>query len=232
MIIINLLPPEMRKKHGNTNPVIYLLAACYFAALIPAGTWAWLKYDRLPHAKAVLEEANADLEMRTAAAAKVEALEAQIAEFQAHRDMIVGLLARKIFWARTIDDFANHLDGPGGMPWKGFEVCCTELNILPSSGGSVGKAKDALVTSGVRGRYKLVGVEADKAGDYVRDFLIGTESTKFWSVNGFVGKPELSYRGDTPDWKKGIERVTVEFTLDWSRTKRIASSAKPATGGM
>ena len=232
MIIINLLPPEMRKKHGDTNPLVYAIVACYIAAFIPVGTWAWLKYDRMPHANQVLADTNTDLEQRTAAAAEVEALEAQIAEFQAHRDMIVGLLARKIFWAHTVDDFANHLDGPGGVPWKGFEVCCTELTILPSVGGSVGRGKDDLVTAGVRGRYKLVGVEADKAGDYVRDFFIGTEAAKFWNVNGFVGKPELTYRGDTPEWKKGIERVAVEFTLDWSRTKRIASTVKPAKGGM
>lgn len=237
MILINLLPPEMRKKHGDTNPLVYAIAACYIAALIPVGTWAWLKYDRMPHAAQVLEETNADLEQKTAMAAQVEALEAEITEFQTHRDMIVGLLARKIFWAHTIDDFANHLDGPGGVPWKGFEVCCTELTIQPMSAtGAVAgaaRAKDEAVSAGVRGRYKLVGVEADKAGDYVRDFFIGTEASKYWQQNGFIGKPELTYRGDTPDWKKNIDRVTVEFALDWTRTKRIASATpKPAAGGM
>ena len=239
MILINLLPPEMRKKHGDTNPLVYAIAACYIAALIPVGTWAWLKYDRMPHAAQVLEETNADLAQKTAMAAEVEALEGQIAEFSAHRDMIVGLLARKIFWAHTIDDFANHLDGPGGTPWKGFEVCCTELTIQPMGGaglvGGSGRAKDESVSAGVRGRYKLVGAEADKAGDYVRDFFTVSETSKFWLQNGFVGKPELSYRGDTPDWKKNIDRVTVEFALDWTRTKRIASATtKPAAaaGGM
>ena len=233
MILINLLPPEMRKKHGDTNPMVYAIAACYIAAMIPVGTWAWLKYDRMPHAAQVLEEANADLEAKSALAAQVEVLEGQIAEYQSHRDMIVGLLARKIFWARTIDDFANHLGGPGGTPWQGFEVSCTELTILPPTGGTVGRSKDEVVSAGVRGRYKLVGVEADKAGDYVRDFFTGTEAAKFWNANGFINKPELTYRGDTPDWKKNIERVTVEFGLDWTRTKRIASGpVKPAKGGM
>ena len=233
MILINLLPPEMRKKHGDANPLVYAIAACYIAALIPVGTWAWLKYDRMPHAAQVLVETNDDLAQKTAMAAEVEALESQIAEFQTHRDMIVGLLAKKIFWAHTIDDFANHLDGPGGTPWKGFEVSCTELTIAPPLGGSAGRGKDDVVTAAVHGRYKLVGVEADKAGDYVRDFFIGTDAAKFWSTNGFVGKPELTYRGDTPDWKKHIERVTVEFALDWTRAKRIASAAtKPAPGGM
>ena len=233
MILINLLPPEMRKKHGDTNPLVYAIAACYIAALIPLGTWAWLKYDRMPHAAQVLAEATDDLDRKTAMAAQVEALEAQIAEFQTHRDMIVGLLARKIFWAHTIDDFANHLNGPGGTPWKGFEVCCTELTIQPIAGSGAVRAKDEAVSAGVRGRYKLVGIEADKAGDYVRDFFIGTDSSKYWLQNGFIGKPELTYRGDTPDWKKSIERVTVEFALDWTRTKRIASATpKPAAGGM
>lgn len=233
MILINLLPPEMRKKQGDTNPLVYAIAACYIAALIPVGTWAWIKYSQIPKAEAELARTNDELEQKTNEATAVEALEAQIAEFETHRNTIVGLLARKIFWAHTVDDFANHLDGPNGTPWKGFEVSCSELTIQPPAGGSVGKSKDEVVSAGVRGRYKLIGVEADKAGDYVRDFFIGTESAKFWAQDGFIGKPELTYRGDTPDWKKGIERVTVEFSLDWIRTKRIASAtSKPAQGGM
>ncbi len=233
MILINLLPPEMRKKQGTTNPLVYAMVACYLVALVPVGTWAWLKYNRLPNAVQVLADANVELEQKTVAAAAVEALEGQIAEFEAHHTMIIGLLAKKIFWAHTVDDFVNHLNGPNGTPWKGFEVSCTELTIQPPAGVGRGTAKDEVISAGVRGRYKIVGLEADKAGDYVRDFFTYTDSAKFWISNGFVGKPEYTYRGDTPDWKKGIERVVVEFSLDWTRTKRIASSTtKPAKGGM
>ncbi len=236
MILINLLPPEMRKKQGNVNPLVYGVAACYLVALIPVGTWAWLKYSRLPNAEQELVRVNDDLTQKTAAAAEVEALEAQIAEFEAHRNEIVGLLARKVYWARTINDFANHLDGPDGVPWKGFDVCCTELTIqpvaVPRAEGGASKREES-VTVGFRGRYKLLGLERDKAGDYVRDFFLTTEASKFWAQTGFIGKTEATYRGDTPDWKPGIERVAVEFTLDWVRLKKIATGpVKPAQQGM
>ena len=236
MILINLLPPEMRKKQGNVNPLVYGIAACYLAALIPVGTWAWLKYSRLPYATQELERVNLDLEQKTAEASAVEALEGQIAEFEAHRDEVVGLLARKVYWARTINDFANHLDGPDGTPWKGFDVCCTELTIqpvnIPREGGGAAKREES-VAVGFRGRYKLLGLERDKAGDYVRDFFFSTEASKFWAQTGFMGKPEATYRGDTPDWKPGISRVSVEFTLDWVRLKKIATGpTKPAPQGM
>jgi hypothetical protein len=89
------------------------------------------------------------------------------------------------------------------------------------------------VQAGFRGKYKIVGLERDKGGDYIRDFFIGTEGSRYWSQMGFVGKPEQSYKGDTPDWKGDIERLAVELTIDWTRAKRIASSdsAKPAAAG-
>lgn len=238
MILINLLPPEMRKKQGDINPLVYGVAACYLAAFIPVCTWGWLKYSRLPAAEVELARVNQDLEQKTAAAAAVEALEAQISEFEAHRNEVVGLLARKVYWAKAINEFANHLNGPDGIPWKGFDVCCTDLTIQPvsvprESGAAAGKREES-VTVGFRGRYRLLGLERDKAGDYVKDFFSLTESSKFWTQTGFLSKPELTYKGDTPDWKPGISRVSVEFTLDWIRMKKIATAptkSAPQGGG-
>ena len=224
MILINLLPPEMRKKQGSINPLVYAVAACYLVALIPVGTWVWLKYSRLPNAEQVLADTNAELERKSAEAAEVEAREAQISDFEVHRNTIVGLLARKVYWARAFDEFVNHLNAPGGTPWQGFEVSCTQLTIQPVASRGEGPKKGDSVAVGFQGRYKLVGVERDKAGDYIRDFFLTTEASKFWSGIGFVGKPELTYRGDTPDWKSPINRVAVEFTLDWVRVKTIATS--------
>jgi hypothetical protein len=227
MLLINLLPPELRKKRGGTdfNPIVLAVAASVVLSLVPAGTWAWMKYVRLPAARAVLAEQQALLAAKTAEAEAVEKLRAQISEFKAHRDLVIGLLAQKMYWARALDEFANAIAGP----WAGFEVCCTDLQIQPV-GKSTGPAssargkKDSSVTFMMKGRYKLVGEERPKSGDYVKNFFNGIELSSFWKNQGLQEKPEKTYRGDTPAWNEDVSRVTVEFNLDWQRVKTIASA--------
>jgi len=221
MLLINLLPPELRKKRGGTdfNPIVLAVAACYLLALAPVGTWAWFKFVRLPAAERALAEANTTLEDKTAQAAAVEALKNQIAEANRHRSLVVGLLSQKMYWARTLDDFANSLAGP----WPSFEVCCTELSFQPgSSERRAGGKGPASVTCMIKGRFKLVGEKRTESGDYVKAFFTRLETEPFWKIHGLQDKPERTYKGDSPNWNNDIQKVVVEFSLDWQRLKTIA----------
>lgn len=225
MILINLLPPELRKKDRHSDPVVIGLVAAVAASLIPVGLWAWIHYGRLPNAERVLGEEKVVLEQRTTEANAVEKERAQIKQFEVHRDMVVGLLARKVFWARTLDEFIDHLVGPG---WQGFEICCTDLQIAPIAAGAAGRAAKAagdLEQFSFKGKFRLIGDQNDKSGDIINSFFRRTEASDFWIRNGFVGKPEKSYRGDKPEWRKEIERVSVEMTLEWVRAKKVVTAA-------
>lgn len=230
MILINLLPPELRKTRRQVDPVLAGWIAAMVASLMPVGAMVWVKQVRLPNAAQVLEARQTELQQRTAEAEQVERERAQIAEFEKHRELIVGLLARKVFWARTLDEFINHLVGPS---WQGFEVCCTDLQIAPTSaagtGGRAGaKAAGDQIAFSFRGRFKLLGDDKAKAGDYINAFFSRTEASPFWKMQGFAGKPERTYRGDQPDWRKDVERVAVDFTLEWMRVKTVVTASAKA----
>lgn len=228
MILINLLPPELRRTRHQADPVMIGWAAAMAAALIPGAMWAWIHFSRLPEADRQLAAATEERDIKVAEAAKVEAERAKIAEFEEHRDAIVGLLARKVYWARTIDDFATHMAGA----WQGlgFGMSCTELQIAPLSGIADRRAaaKGEQVSFSFRGRYKIVGDVREKAGDYINNFFELTERKPFWRQHGFVGKPEATYRGDQPEWREAINHVAVEFTLDWVLQKDVVTSSAKA----
>jgi hypothetical protein len=229
MLLINLLPPELRKKRGggDFNPIVLAVAASVLLALVPAGTWSWLTFVRIPAAKAQLLADQETLNTKTVEAAAVENLQTEIVAIEKHRDLVVGLLSQKVHWARTLDDFATALAGP----WPGFEVSCTDLSIsaAPVALAKPGDAKKATtVNTIIKGRYKLVGEEQDKSGDYVNTFFVGMEKSPFWTNHGIQDKADKTYKGDTPVWNPEIQRRMVDLSLDWQRTKIIATGAKPA----
>ncbi len=228
MILINLLPPELRKSRGSEfNPLYLGVAACFVLALVPAGFWGWVKYSRIPYAKDQRDQRQADLDAKTAEAQKVETERARIADFEAHRNLIIGLLSKKVYWAKTIDQFGTYLSGPWTTGNSPFEVSCTEFSITPIQGARSTDAKSGeIISVAFKAKYKLLGLEQNKAGDYIKSFFLGTETGAFWNENGFIGKPEATYRGDSPDWNIALERVKIEFTLDWVRKKTIAAKAK------
>ncbi len=219
MILINLLPPELRKKRGKANPILYAVAACWIACLLPALAWSYVKFDRLPKSQQALDDANAELVVATKQAEDVAKMEQDIAAAEAQFNTIEALVGQKMYWAPIVDEFANHLTNTA--LWDGFEVCCTDFSIQSGQAAQAGAKKDKNVapTALLKGKYKLLGNNKAKAGDYIRTFFAGTQTSPFWINNGFVGRCEASYRGDTPEWKDDLQRVRIEFSLDWTRQK-------------
>lgn len=222
MILINLLPPELRRRHSGVSPVFLSLVGGGAACLLLMLLFAWVQFVRIPNALAEKDSKTEELRVKTAKADEVRKLEAQIVEFKDRRNKIVSLLAHKVYWAHTLDEFANLLNGPWTTP--GFDVRCQELTIAEAAGGGGdrrGGGGGETITFGVNWKYKLMGKERSLAGDYISSFFGTIKASKLWSEHGFTGKPEDSYRGDQPRMNTGIQRVVIEGNLDWQRMKTI-----------
>ncbi len=228
MILINLLPPELRRSRSSgVNPVMLAAAAGVAIVLGLAGTWAWVEFGRIRAAQELLVQRESELVEATARADKVKAIDVQIAAFEKLHQTITGLITRKVFWARTLDDFANLLAQSGDNRWtkEGYEVRCTGLTISPVAAATAtrGAKTSDTVSFSFRGTFKIVGDQRDQAGDYARSFFQSVELSRFWRENGFVGRAEDPYRGDTPREIAGLNKVSTDLPLEWRRVKIMAS---------
>ena len=227
MILINLLPPELRRSRSSgVNPVLLAAAAGVAIVLGLAGTWAWIEFGRIRAAQDLLAQRELDLIDATARADKVKAVDQQIADFEKLHQTITGLITHKVFWARTLDDFANLLAQSGDNRWtrEGYEVRCTSLSITPTSGpvASRGaKSSGEAVTFSFRGTFKIVGDQRDQAGNYVHSFFQSVELSRFWRENGFIGRAEDPFRGDSPREIANLNKVSNDLPLEWHRVKIV-----------
>ena len=217
MILINLLPPELRKRRAEFqfNPIMAGgIGGLAVAALALVG-FLWLKSE-LTRANNLLADLNVELETKTAQAKVVQERQALIAQFESRRDTLFSLLGRKLYWARTIDDFSKQLTGEWSQP--GFKVSAGDLTIsdIPTEKRAGGPEE---VRASFRWRYKIVGDENQKSGDYINSFFKTIERGEFWAKQGFISKPDDRYDGDRPRWNATIKKVIVEGGVDWQRVK-------------
>lgn len=228
MILINLLPPELRRSRSTgVNPVLLAAAAGIAIVLTCAGTWAWVEMSRIKTAEATLAQLDEDLIAATARADKVRAIDKEIAAFEALHGTITSLITRKVFWARTLDEFASLLSQQGENRWtrEGYEVRCTGLTIAPIAATQArGKAAAGeTVSYSFRASFKIVGEQRDQAGDYVQSFFQSVDLSRFWREHGFVGHAEDPFRGDTPRMVADIGRVVTDLPLEWRRVKVLVA---------
>lgn len=247
MILINLLPPELRKRKLQLqfNPMLLGLAACLLVVLGMLGGYLWLK-QRNKAAEDLLAQRQTELADATRQAEEVKAMEKEIDRYKERRDYILSLLNRKMFWAKTFDDFATFLN----QSFEGFQVCVQSVVVAdrgaqsgparpaPGARGPAGRGAAApeLVSYALTWRYKIIGNEFQLSGTYLNVLLSSLNDSVFWKEFGFVGKPEDKYFGDRPEWNSDIERVIVEGDLNWLRVKQAAPVAavrpsRPQTGG-
>ena len=225
MILINLLPPELRKRQGGASPAFLSVVVGGGVCVLLCLLWLYLIWIRIPNADRVLADKNADLAAKTVQAEEVLALEREIAEAKDRYDQIVGMMTKKVYWARTIDEFATLLNGPFTIP--NFDVRCQEITISESAavpgnrrGGALG-AGEASVAFNISWHYKLLGKERPLAGDYIKSFFETINTSKFWSEQGFIEKPDKTYQGDQPRPNAQIGRVIIEGALTWNRVKVV-----------
>ena len=180
MILINLLPPELRKRQGGLSPLFLSLVVGGGSCVLLSLLWLYILLVRIPNADRVFAAKEVELAEKTALAAEVLKIEAQITEAKNRYEQIVGMMNRKVYWARTIDEFATLLNGPFTVP--NFDVRCLELTISESSalpGNRRGAAEAATVAFNVNWKYKLLGKEFIRNGDYIKSFFDTIGSSKF-----------------------------------------------------
>lgn len=234
MILINLLPPELRRaRRTGVSPVMMAAAAGVAIILALTALLLWVNLSRIKAAEALLAQREEELIVATAEADKVKKIEAEIASFEKLHGTITQLIARKVFWARTLDDFANLITQQADNRWtmEGYEVCCTSLTIAPAAAPTVARrggaaAAGETVTYSFRTTFKLLGEKRDQAGDYVRSFFKTVDMSRFWRQNGFSGRSEDPFKGDQPRFVQEINRVVTDLPLEWRRVKVLPVAAK------
>ncbi len=232
MILINLLPPELRKRQGGVSPMFISVVAGGGACVLLLLLWTYVILIRIPNADRVILAKTEELKTKTTQAEEVLNLEKQITDAKDRYDQIVGMMTKKVYWARTIDEFATLLNGPFTIP--DFDVRCQDITInesaaVPGSRRTGAVGTESSVAFSVSWRYKLLGKERPLAGDYMKsmfDTIKGGKGSKFWSEQGFTGRPEDSYEGDTPRENNDISRVIIEGNLKWQRVKVIEAQAR------
>ena len=227
MILINLLPPEMRKRAGGVSPVFLSVVAGGGSCLLLLLLWLYIIFIRIPNADSLIAENTTVLAQKTVEADKVLAIEKQIKEAEDRRDQIVGLMLRKVYWARALDDFATLLNGPFTV--EGFDVRCQEINISQTAarpgpkraaGATRGKEPDSVLYK-LTWRYKMVFKDTELSGDYIKSFFDTVKASPFWNENGFIDKPEKSYAGDKKEARPKIGKTIIQGSLDWERLKLV-----------
>jgi hypothetical protein len=233
MILINLLPPELRKRKTDFhfNPIMAGAVVGLALSILAVLGFFWLKSEVTASTRLLVTK-KAELTKKTAEAAVVTEKKGQIAKFENRRDALAKLLGAKMYWARTLDEWATMVTGDWSQ--AGFTVSAKNLTIsqvaVPRRAGNAQEE----VRASFRWEYKIMGEDRQKSGDYVNSFFKTIEKGKFWSSQGFDGKPDDLYTGDRPSFIEKIKRVIVVGSLDWQRVKVIdvkKSGAKPPQGG-
>lgn len=231
MIHINLLPPELRKRRNGVSPVSLSLVGGGLVCLLMA-FGAMVVHWHTTAAEALFAEKTNELDEKKKQAEAVTKLEAVIADAKKQRDYLVTLLLQKMYWAQTLDEFANTINGPWSK--TGYDVRCLDLTISPAQdsqpqAGGPRRQGQSEVAYNFVWRYKLLGKEFALHGDYIQSFFNTLVASKLWNEHGFVGRPADSYRGHSPKWDPGIETLIIENSLQWRRSK-LVSMDKAGTG--
>jgi hypothetical protein len=216
MILINLLPPELRKRSTTYNPLVLVFAGEMLVCLLIFCFCCWIHFSKIKQAEALREAKQGELDTKTQTAAAILAKESQIAELEERQGKLRDLLGRKVYWAHTLDDFANLLSSD----FPGFRVRCLGLDITPAAAARGAEAANY----SFRARFQVVGDDKTKAGEYIHTMFRTFAGSTFWKQDGFVGKPEDSYQGDRPVFNDRINKVIDSLNLEFKREK-----AKPKT---
>jgi hypothetical protein len=223
MILINVLPPEFRKRDTGVSPVFLAVLIGVLLNLGLISAMGYVRYIRIPYAEAHLSDRQDELTIKKAEEAQVRKIEQTIQSAKTRRDTLFNLLGQKVFQSRPLNDFVSLLTAES-YTQPGFMVSVSRLTITPSSGNRPQRGTRNKQNQGPELQevtwdwsFKIVGEQEDMAGNYIKSFFQTVANSEFWTLNQFTGHPAKSYTGDAPEFNEAIERVVVNHQLQWQR---------------
>ena len=97
MILINLLPPELRKRQGGLSPLFLSLVVGGGSCVLLSLLWLYILLVRIPNADRVFAAKEIELADKTIQAAEVLVIEAKITEAKDRYEQIVGMMNKKVY---------------------------------------------------------------------------------------------------------------------------------------
>ena len=227
LIIINVLPPEYRRRDIGVNPITLSIAGAVVVNLIVALLWAYIALVSIPHAEKVRQEREATKADYTAKAKLVDEKLKKIQDQKNVKAVLDNLLNKKVYWAKTLDGFANMLSALNTQGSKGeFWVSADSLKISEVIQQNTGgrrpraKAKTPEITSRVFNfdwKVQVVSKDPMKPLANLRTFFSRFEGSDFWFENKFVGDPDGTDTGSSHKLQEDVNLTVSVFDLKWKR---------------
>lgn len=220
MILINVLPPEYRRRDTGVSPVFLALVAAVLVNLSAGALWYYVSQVRIPAAENILADRQQELAEVQVTANKVRKKKQELAEFEKRSNLLNQLFAQKVYWGHCLDDFADLFTRKTGEQ-TGYDVSVGNLNISPqidrTSRRQQRNEEQSAIAHTLRLTLKLVGEVPDQAGTYQRNMFRMVDASEFWNEHTFLNKSDFSYKGDRPQVNEVAGKVIITLPLEWIR---------------
>ncbi len=223
MIIINVLPPEYRRRDIGINPITLSIAGAALVNVIVLLLWAYINLLSIPNAEAVRDQKVVERNAAEKKAKEVDKVEAEIAKQKAVQDTLESLLNKKVYWAKTLNDFVNVISDPNNRLNNGnFKVSVDSISIKEAKSTSSRTKRSS--TPAIEGRtfefewkVQVVSEDAMQVNANVRTFFQVFEVSDFWIKHKFKDQPDMNYGGHKVQAQKDVDRSVAKFGLTWGR---------------
>jgi hypothetical protein len=224
LIIINVLPPEYRRRDIGINPITLSLAGAALVNFIVVLIWAYIALLSIPAAEVKKEEMISKKNVVQEKANQVDKIDGEIKDNRAIKQVLVDLLNKKVYWAKTINDFVGVLSNQSNaLNSSGFEVSVESFKIAETKQevARTTRGKAEADTSGRSFDFEwkplIMTDKPEFMGENVRTFFSVFETSDFYLKHGFKDKPDKTYSGVNVNIEEDVAKSVAIFSLQWNR---------------
>lgn len=226
LIIINVLPPEYRRRDIGVNPITLSIAGAAFVNVIILLLWAYIQLVSIPHALDVKDVAAADRAEWKAKAEKVKEIDKDIVKAERRFGELITLLNKKVYWAKTLSEFVTVLSTDERLNTDAFQVSIDSLEIkeVRSSGRTPrGKKKKKAQPARIFNfdwTARIVGLDRETLGAHPHTMFTVFETSDFWgrlTAKKFMDQPDTSYDNFKIQVNEKIGKAVTSVKMQWKR---------------